>query len=242
MVLFNKIYEKNILNLNNLSNTTYLIPKKIHQVWIGPSPLPEKFKWMMKTWQEKHPDWEYKLWTNEDLESFNLENKVVYDQFTNWGAKSDIFKYEIVYRHGGVYIDIDFECIKPLDTFNKSYNFYSSFIFGSEEIGAALIAAIPGHPILKQIINKIKDINNITSDFTEILKTTGPIFFTRNIFEYLANNINDDKIMIFPSIYFYPFPATSRYKFWAEQINREQILSYVKPETYGIHYWATSWQ
>ena len=40
------------------------IPKIIHQLWIGPKPRPYKF---MKTWEDKHPDYEYILWNEEEI-------------------------------------------------------------------------------------------------------------------------------------------------------------------------------
>jgi mannosyltransferase OCH1-like enzyme len=239
--LLKKIYDKNILNLMANSTTT-IIPKKIHQIWIGPNPLPEKFKWIMKTWQDKHPDWEYKLWTNEDLKNFNLENQAIFDRFENWGAKCDIFRYEILYRFGGVVLDIDIECLKRLDELNCSYNFYSCLMNYNDEIAIGLIGSVPGHPILYNCIQNIKRINNFSSDWMNIIHNTGPVFFTRNVMGYLLNNWNDNKIIILPSIYFYPFTSSRLKEFWDGKLSREQIISeYVKPESYGIHYWANSW-
>lgn len=42
----------------------YHMEKKIHQVWIGV--LPPPLKWT-QTWSEYNPDWEYRMWTNDDL-------------------------------------------------------------------------------------------------------------------------------------------------------------------------------
>ena len=36
-----------------------MIPKIIHQIWIGPRPAPEK---LMATWKEKNPSFEYIRW------------------------------------------------------------------------------------------------------------------------------------------------------------------------------------
>ena len=45
--------------------------------------------------------------------AFALEQKIL-------GEKSDIFRYEILYRFGGVYVDTDFECIKPFECFAQN--------------------------------------------------------------------------------------------------------------------------
>ena len=41
------------------------IPKIIHQIWIGPKPLPNQYKEFSQKMIEMHPDWEYHLWGNE---------------------------------------------------------------------------------------------------------------------------------------------------------------------------------
>ena len=44
-----------------------------------------------------------------------MSHRDLYDAETNWGAKADIARYEIVYQHGGVYCDIDSQSLKPFD-------------------------------------------------------------------------------------------------------------------------------
>ena len=58
-----------------------------------------------------HPDWEYKLWTDETVKEITLINQELFDKAKNYGEKSDILKWELVYRFGGVYIDTDMEAL-----------------------------------------------------------------------------------------------------------------------------------
>ena len=39
-----------------------MIPKIIHQIWLGPLPPPQRW---LDSWRDHHPDWDYHLWTNE---------------------------------------------------------------------------------------------------------------------------------------------------------------------------------
>ena len=55
------------------------IPKIIHQIWVGPHPFPETSKKLTQTWRNFNPDWEYKLWTNEDIAQFGLVNEKAYN-------------------------------------------------------------------------------------------------------------------------------------------------------------------
>ena len=43
------------------------IPKKIHQIWIGPKKMPNNYKIWTETWKKYNPSWHYKLWTEKDL-------------------------------------------------------------------------------------------------------------------------------------------------------------------------------
>src|SRR5579872_1007919 len=79
-----------------------IIPKIIHQIWIG-SAVPTCFDAYCKTWRDMHPGWQYILWTEKELEKelFPLYNQKLYDESESMGVKSDILKWEIIYRFGG---------------------------------------------------------------------------------------------------------------------------------------------
>ena len=54
-----------------------MIPKIIHQLWIGTKPPPTKF---MDTWRDKNPDFEYIRWNEEEISKRNL--KLITEKFT----------------------------------------------------------------------------------------------------------------------------------------------------------------
>jgi mannosyltransferase OCH1-like enzyme len=74
-----KLYEKNNL-LNIKINNNIKIPKIIHQIWVGPKPLPEFYKKLANSWIKKHPDWKYRLWTDKEVAQINLTNQKIYDK------------------------------------------------------------------------------------------------------------------------------------------------------------------
>ena len=43
------------------------LPKKIHQIWIGFKEAPDWCKRFGEEMQAMHPDWEYKLWTHDEI-------------------------------------------------------------------------------------------------------------------------------------------------------------------------------
>jgi hypothetical protein len=53
-------------------------------------------------------------WSPEQ-KKFKMKNKDAFSGATNYGEKSDILRYEILSQFGGIYVDCDFECLKPFD-------------------------------------------------------------------------------------------------------------------------------
>ncbi len=167
-----------------------------------------------------------------DTHNLKLHNQTFYDQVSNLGEKSDILKYELVYMFGGVYIDIDFECKKPLDILHQSFDFYVGIqpLNESLALGAALFAGVPGNSILKTTIETIKNDRSKKG----LIERTGPIHFTRS-FWHAAQHIKEI-VIAFPATYFYPVRLDQK------NLSQEQKESLIKPESFAVHHWAGSWQ
>jgi inositol phosphorylceramide mannosyltransferase catalytic subunit len=214
-------------------DSPYRIPKILHQIWLG-SPFPEKYKAFRDSWIRAHPDWQYKLWTEAEIEALGLFNKDLYDAAANYGAKSDIAKYEIIYRFGGVYIDTDYECIQALDLIHKTYDFYIGIQPLDTEhvqIGLGLFGARPGHKILGTVIQQLRA-NTTPADIAnkQIVLSTGPLFFTP-IFYQLAP-LCDDRVIAFPASYLYPMGYNEKVCDWDR---------WIRPESFAVHHWEGSW-
>lgn len=211
-----------------------LIPKIIHQYW-GQGIPPEKYTELRESWIKHHPDWTYILWTDEDMQAFGLENKELYDATTNWGKKSDIARLEILYRFGGLYVDTDFECVRPFDVFHHCCDFYAGLNCGPQVlILNGLMGAAPGHPVIKRSLEKLKANAGVPDNYMTIMYGTGPGLITEAFRELTPTSKN--RTVIFPSTYFYPWPYYMR-----EEKDRAVIQSWIKPETFGIHHWHLSW-
>jgi GT2 family glycosyltransferase len=182
------------------------IPKIIHQVWIGPKPAPIT---LMNTWKDKHPNFEYIYWNEEEFikrnMTFKCQDKI--DDIEQICGKADIIRLEILYKYGGIYIDADSICIEPLDDEILSKKCFASW--EHEEIRKGLISngtmGFPEkHPLVKTAINWI--INNEVSQSKANLmawQSVGPCLLTRM---YNTNKFND--LHIFPSYTFLPVHLT----------------------------------
>ena len=234
------IYESDVnwKKLEKLYNQYYLkikdkpinnIPKKIHQIWLG-GEIPKIYDIIRKTWEKCHPDWEYKLWTDKDIDSLNIINKKQYDNATNFGTKSDILRYEILYQFGGVYVDTDFECIKKFDDL-LYLDFFSSVAYNEKiEMYNGLIASSQHNNIIFSCIKNMGIIKD--GNWKDMFNSTGPYYFTKNVLNNIDSITNS---VIFPITFFYPLP---------NNISAEDKLvvkKYLKPESYAIHQWHVSW-
>lgn len=226
-----KLYEKNNL-LKSESSIQPRIPKIIHQIWIGSNPLPEFYKNLIKTWKNKHPTWKYILWTDQEVEKFDLKNKNAYLNAKKMSEKANILRLEILDRIGGVYIDTDFECLKPLDELNHHYDFYIG-IGPNQNLSVilnGLIGSIPNHPFIKFCIQQMT-YESSTNVNKHQFEKNGILFISRMMSIYNFNSSNLKNIAL-PMSYFYPISGISSEKNPIEYV--------IKPESFGIHYWGNT--
>lgn len=222
-------------------NRTRSIPKKIHQIWLG-GEIPDKYTYLITTWLDKHPDWEYKLWTDKDVKSLSMVNMPLFVAMDNLGAKSDILRYEIIFQYGGIYADTDFLCIQPFDDFLHLDFFSGSGPSAFPFAFNGLFGARPQHPILKKAITELSRMTlSSEKNYTEIMKKTGPDFFSKIVLSYVLSM--EDRSVIFPEAFFYPFPMEERFDNNIRNCTDfSKALKHVKDKTYAVHLWHTSWQ
>ena len=206
------------------------IPYIIHQIWVGPNPLPKKSEEFIKQIKELHPNFTYILWTDRDVTPTNFINYDYIEKVKSYAQKADIMRYEILYKYGGVYIDIDFEIyknIEPLLINDLVICHEDPFSFIHMSIG--LIACCKYNPNLKRCVENIHKIN-----FTQPINVaTGPVYFRSNI------HMNDtvtllDTNVLYP-VHWIPYNIYSYFK------AKEYTQSSFDEDTYGIHHWDKSW-
>ena len=249
--VFRTAYTRAILACKN-SKFYHRIPKIVHQIWLG-SPVPEKYFAWMRSWAEWN-GWEYCLWTEEEVKTLLLYNQDLYNQSTNYGEKSDLLRLELLLHFGGVYADVDFECVNRdvFDELHRSFDFYIGFepidhgtINGTYKICNAIIGACPHHPIIKNLIIAMRSNWQACNNQTAVQKS-GPDYFSRTLLDYekdllisperKSNNPNYRNIYL-PCTFLYPF---SEPEVRGARTSQE-LIDQKSPETAAIHYWSGSW-
>ncbi len=213
------------------------IPRTIHQIWIG-GILPERYAGFAHSWAAINPGFEYRLW-NEDSIRRVLDERVgaIFEKTVNVGAKSDIARYAILERFGGLYADTDFECLRPVAPLVDRTSFLAGItVDQSPQLMNSLMGAAPGHPFLRFLLDSLKDPLLSVKD-KAVLGSTGPHFLSRKFFE--GHSLTGDFDIVFPTRVFYPFPSEARY---GEHGGPEEIKrKFHRDEAYAIHYWEVSW-
>ena len=250
--VFQLVYARNVL-LAKQTNESFRIPKIIHQIWIG-SPLPEKYFAWVRTWTD-WLGWEYKLWTDADIKSLTLYNQELYNRARSYGEKTDILRLEILLHYGGLYVDVDFECLKRemFEELGRCFDFYIGFepiehgtINGIPKICNAIIAASPYHPLIKDLIVNMKA-NWVQHEYETGVQKAGPDYFSRTILDYEKGSLVSPekrsenthyRTMYLPCTFLYPFSDPDI----KGNPGRDEILENVSAETAGIHYWSGSWR
>lgn len=198
-----------------------LIPKIIHQIWVGPSSLPEFQQVYIKECRELHPDWEYKFWDDNEVAKLDFgseELKELYYKSRSYEEQSDVLRAAIMRKYGGIYLDTDVRCLKPYDELLDYYNFATGmeliykpgFKMRVPILGSAFIAAPPEHPLIQNYVANIiaywedgRLLHQRSKEPTLPAMYTAFFQFSRTVLDYLKNN-NDERVVMLPSDYFYP--------------------------------------
>jgi len=150
------------------------IPRVFHQIWLGPEPLPRAYEGYRRSWTKHHPGWELRVWTEANLPD-DLERKEIYELLRRPAERSDMLRLELLHRHGGVYLDADFECRRSLEPLLEGVSFFCAYI-DPGRVNNALIGSVAGHPLLERGIRELRP----RTTFGPVDKEgTGPLFFNR---------------------------------------------------------------
>src|SRR5438046_3149350 len=151
-----------------------MIPKVFHRIWLGTQQMPDEFVQYGETWTKYHPGWTMQLWTDENLPEIINQQEFLLAETTSY--KSDILRYEVIYRYGGVYIDTDFECLRNIEPLLKGVQ---AFVVREDPrfVCAAIFGAERGHALLADVIARVPSSFRRKRHLLNIYQT-GPILLT----------------------------------------------------------------
>ena len=179
-----------------------MIPRIFHQVWVGPDPMPQEFQDYRESWHSHHPDWEMRLWTEENLPT-DLVRKEAYERLRKPAERADIIRLEVLLRFGGVYLDTDYECVRSIEPLLDGVEFFTAYQ-KSGRVNNALIGAPADHPILERAVSELRP----RTEYGYDKWATGPYFLNKLLRQY-------PDVTIFPHEYFHPVTPSEREQAYA---------------------------
>ena len=168
-----------------------------------------------ETWRRHHPGWKFKVWRDRDLRRL-LPGSAV-SRARHYTELSDLVRFEVLRRYGGVYVDTDVECLRPLDPLLQG----ERALLGYERpgrVGSAVLAAVAGHPFFVDASRQARRTVGLGADSAD---ATGPYLLT-----VLVRDHPD--VTILPQEAFYPYG-------WDEPERRHDEF----PDSYAVHHWAS---
>ena len=187
------------------------------------------------------------FWTDDNLPEMGYFEKE-YDIDKNYARKSDLVRLMALYQYGGVYLDTDVECIKPIDNLIDKYKFVVATEAGTpgkfnpskEHINNAVIASTKWNPIMTKMLTQVKNnYKNLN------IKGKTPLQYVANLagppmFNKMSRTIKNDRTAkIYEYEYFYPLHYQDKKSIqnWNIPSNRAKL----DQKTHMIHHFAASW-
>ena len=228
------------------------IPRIIHQTWKDSS-IPSHYALWIKSWKQHHPGWEYLLWTDEMniafIKKYAPDFLKIYESYPHAIQRVDAVRYFILYHIGGVFIDLDFECLENIEPLLENYE----CVFGIEPaehceyhkkeliVCNAFMACTQKNDFFKIICERLHNdtrINKAVPEWLEILESAGPFKLTEIYKTYPEKN----KIKLIPSNLIYPFTLKEIRELIKSKHSEIDGVAQKKVDgAYAVHYFLGSW-
>lgn len=198
-----------------------MIPKIIHYVWLGDSPIPETMKKCMKSWKTMMPDYEWMCWNDESIkliDSIFIKEALLEKK---WAFASDVVRLYALYHHGGIYLDTDVMVYRSFDPLlshhafigrensmhiegHRTENHLTTCCFGAEK-GNPFIAKCLAYYDNRHFITSSDrtlpvalrlDIRTNSSIFCELARRIG---YNPSVLANHLQNCENDVLTIYPS-------------------------------------------
>ncbi|CAO3411538.1 glycosyltransferase [Azospirillum largimobile] len=228
------------------------IPRLIHQTW-KTRDVPPQFQALQRSWSARNPGFAYRFWTDEDIGRFVAEEHPallpVFQGYADPIARIDLARYLILRRFGGVYADLDFECLRPIDGLLEG----RSFVVGlePEEHGRlakaaerglprilcpSFLASVPGHPFWDHLLSRLVEARHCG----DVLDATGPFLLTRAHAAYEGARYEDGPaaVTVLPQQLLYP---VTKDDCWSGRLFDLAFWERATRDAYAVHYWEGTW-
>lgn len=186
-----------------------IIPLNVYQTWNSKN-LPIGMKINLEIMKKRHPRFTFHLFDDNDCANFiknNFDTSIynAYESLIPGAYKADLWRCCILYKYGGIYLDIKYGCVNGFRLIELTENeHWVRDRVKPLTIYNALMVCQAGNVILKKAIDKI--VQNVNSKFygSSPLEPTGPLL--------LGNIILNDKHIVNLDMHHYSEGSNIIYK------------------------------
>ncbi len=222
------------------------IPTLLHYTW-RTAEVPARFEPFVRSWHRHHPGWTHRLWTDADLRCFVAEHDPeflpVLDGYPEPIMRVDAARYLVMAHLGGVFVDLDLECFRPVDPLLEGH----SLVIGLEpeshvQTGKAaarkldrlpcpsFLASAPHHPFWTDVRRGLMEARHEIDP----LDATGPFLLSRLHARYR----HAAPVRLVEPALLYP---VDRDACWRGEMFDIERWDRIASQAYAHHHWEGTW-
>ena len=210
------------------------IPKIIHYCWVGGNPKPQSVLYCIESWKRCCPDYEIREWNEANYDFTKNEYMRQAYEAKKWGFVPDYARLDIVYEHGGIYLDTDVEMVRSFDHLLENECF-----FGFEDTGDGEyfvncghgFGAVPHHEVIKGARDLYAHLSFTNADGSLNLLAS-PYYTTQSLRQLGLVQENRDQVL--PSVQVYASDVLCPKNFRTGKLRQTA-------RTVSIHHFTASW-
>lgn len=207
------------------------IPKILHYVWFGGKPLPDKYKQNIESWKKYCPDYEIKLWNEDNYDVYKIPYVKDAYQARVYSFAADCARMDIINKYGGIYFDTDVTLLKPIDDLLYSESFFS-VSYNKQSNSGDGFGAVAGNAFTGKMLNVYKNIrfyHNENPVGSNVWKETVVLRKANRGLELSCENITIlDGAVLYPPEFFSVYSAF-------------YDIPRITSNTYSLHQYETPW-
>ncbi len=189
-----------------------MIPKIIHQIWLG-GERPDSHSAFIQGVRSINKDIPCYLWDEKRLEEEDIDPEFLLKDLGNYASVTNLIRLILLGKYGGIYLDTDCECLKPLGELCR----YKAFaaIQDGDRICNAVMGSEPDHPWIKWQLDNFWSFGH-------------PQDAAQGV--YLASAAPREGLTIIPTKWVYPF-----------HYDTPMHERKPHPDSFIAHHWQGSW-
>lgn len=208
------------------------IPKIIHYCWVGGNPKPQSVLYCIESWKRCCPDYEIREWNETNYDFTKNEYMRQAYEAKKWGFVPDYARLDIVYEHGGIYLDTDVEMVCSFDHLLESECF-----FGFEDTGDGEYYVNCGHGFGAEphhgVVKLARDLyDHLTFDGDAVNPVASPYYTTQALRQLGLVQENRDQTL--PGVQVYASDVLCPKNFRTGKLHQTS-------RTVSIHHFTASW-